>query len=585
MCRATKSPKTFLTPLARWVCVAGMLWFTGTVAAVDPDTSGTTVGKIADANEGQVTLSKDGKTYDFTFKKDGTIRDGLRLLGAKCGKNIVWSTGVEGPLPLSRLYNVTPEQVLDAILGNGFRYVQDANFIRVYTADEYKKMREDPERMIFKVFTLYYVSAAEAKKLITPMLSGNAKVETTTAAQTAFPTGESISVTTGGGDSTAQNDMLMVYDYPERVERVAGLLKEVDVRPQQVLVEATVMAATLTDDSQFGVDWQTISTAATNTVTGGTSVFLPPTLQTMDKGQKDYVGSSTSGQVTKGGGLTYGVSHDNVAALVKAVEAVSDVTILANPKILAVNKQLGQVYIGAKIGYVNATTQNQTSTTQSVSFLDTGTKLSFRPYIGNDGYIRMDIHPKDSSGTLKENSIPDETAAELVTNIIVKDGETIVIGGLFRDVLKNSRTQVPVLGNLPIIGILFRGTADQVQRQEVMVLLTPHIVDEPSQTRGKDRAEDVRLAREGAVQALQGFDRARIAEDAYNRAAKDYLEGDVEGALFNVKMSLMVRPSYLEARRLKERIMKETDPDKYEKIDSRVQAELESQNAENWQRR
>jgi type IV pilus assembly protein PilQ len=345
------------------------------------------------------------------------------------------------------------------------------------------------------------------------------------------------------------------------------------------------MAATLTDDSQLGIDWQTISTAAATTASDGTTLFNPLTSVTqMGKGQKDFVGSTTSGQVTKGGGLTFGVSHDNIAALVKAVETVSDVTILANPKILAVNKQLGQVYIGAKIGYINATTQNQTSTTQSVSFLDTGTKLSFRPYIGDDGYIRMDIHPKDSSGTLKENSIPDETAAELVTNIIVKDGETVVIGGLFRDVIKNSRTQIPILGSLPLVGFLFRGTADQTQRQEVMVMLTPHIVDEPSQTAGKARLADARGKREGAMKALQGIDRPRMAEDAYNRAAKDYLEGNVEGAVFNLKLSLMMRPTYLEARRLQDRIMKETDPEKYEKIDSRVQAEIDAQNAENWQR-
>jgi type II secretory pathway component GspD/PulD (secretin) len=230
--------------------------------------------------------------------------------------------------------------------------------------------------MVFKVFTLYYISAAEAKKLVTPMLSGNAKIETTSAAQTAFPTGESISVTTGGGDSTAQNDMLMIYDYPERIEKVTGMLKDVDVRPRQVLVEATVMAATLTDDSQFGIDWQTISSAAVSTAANGGTVFNPQTnVNQIGKSQNDYLGSTTTGQVTKTGGLTFGVSHDNIAALVKAVEASTDVTILANPKILAVNKQLGQVYIGAKIGYVNATTQNQTSTTQSVSFLDTGTEL------------------------------------------------------------------------------------------------------------------------------------------------------------------------------------------------------------------
>ena len=154
-----------------------------------------------------------------------------------------------------------------------------------------------------------------------------------------------------------------------------------------------------------------------------------------------------------GTGLTVGLAADNVRAIITALETITDTTLLANPKILAVNKQEGIVYIGRKIGYVSQTTQTQTSTTQAVSFLETGTRLAFRPYIGDDGYIRMDIYPKDSDGTLKENNIPDETSTELRTNVIVKDGETVVIGGLFRDNVVTSKSQVPVLGDLPLVGV------------------------------------------------------------------------------------------------------------------------------------
>jgi len=124
-------------------------------------------------------------------------------------------------------------------------------------------------------------------------------------------------------------------------------------------------------------------------------------------------------------GLTVGFSSGNVQAIITALERVTDTTLLANPKVLAVNKQEGIVYIGRKIGYESQTTQTQTSTTQSVEFLETGTRLAFRPFIGNDGYIRMDIYPKDSDGALKQNNIPDETSTELRTNVVVKDGQTL----------------------------------------------------------------------------------------------------------------------------------------------------------------
>jgi len=537
---------------------------------IDSETVSSSDGSVSEQEQ----VLPTGELKFIGFEKDKSIREGLHVLAARFKKNIVPSSKVDGPLNVTSLYDVTFKQALEAILGNDFKYEQDGNFIKVYTAEEYKKIKEDPARMVHKVFTLYYISAAEAQKLITPILSANGRIEATAAASTDFPTGASISSTTGGGDSTALNDTIIVYDYPESIERIAEVLKEVDVRPKQVLIEATILAVTLGEDSQFGIDWQTLQ--GTITSVGGIS-----------RGASDYVGFSGTAQVTKTGGLTVGFAHDNVAAFIKALEAVSDVTIMANPKILAVNKQLGQVYIGQKIGYESQkTTMPGTDyQTSSVDFLDTGTKLAFRPYIGNDGYIRMDIHPKDSSGSLKENNIPDETSAELVTNIIVKDGETVVIGGLFRDKIKTSRTQVPLAGNLPVVGALFSGTADSVERQEVMVLLTPHIIEEPNQTNGDTRADDVRRKRFGAKDGLQLIDRARLAEESYAQAVRSYIEGDNEAAMRSLFVALMIRPTYLEAIRLKERIIAEIDPESVEKLERIILEDIDRQEAPNWMRR
>ena len=169
--------------------------------------------------------------------------------------------------------------------------------------------------------------------------------------------------------------------------------------------------------------------------------------------------------------------------------------------------------------------------------------------------------------------------------MIVKDGETVILGGLFRDYTNTSRNQVPLLGNLPLIGVAFRGTTDTVGREEVIIMLTPHIIEEPSETGGADRADDIRLKMDGARHNLQALDRSRMAEDAYARAAKYYLEGDVDSAVYNVKVALMMRPSYLEALRLRERIIVETDPDELERIDSIVQQAIDQQEAKNWKRR
>jgi len=531
----------------------------------------------------------------FDREKCKNIKDALRILAALYKKNIVPSSNVDGPLTVTSLYDVTFEQALDAVLGYGYKYDQEGNFIKVYTAEEYKKIKEDLDRMICKVFTLYYISAAEAMKLITPVLSGAGSIQGSSPPETTATTGESISTGTGGGDTMALNDTIVILDYPEKIVEAEKLLKQLDVRPKQVLVEATILSATLNEGMQLGVDLNFLAgvsldgTVATGDLVGGTTVSrgtAATTPITQIAGGVTGTPIETFGFAANvGNGLRFGITTGNVAAFITALESVTDTTILANPKILAVNKQLGQVYIGTKIGYTSQTTQTQTSTTQQVKFLDTGTKLSFRPFIGDDGYIRMVIHPKDSTGTLKANDIPDEFSTELATNIIVKDGQTIVIGGLFRDSVVTSRDQIPLLGDLPLIGGLFRGTSDQTRRQEVIILLTPHIIGEPEETNSDARVDDVRRKRFGARDELQWAGRARLVEDRYAEAARYYVEGDTEAAMKELTFVLELRPTYLEAIRLKERIIAETTPDEVDMIERIMLDNIEREDSDKWQRR
>jgi len=596
---------------SRWLCavlvvlLAGQAWtaqpdpFAGTLPAAPTE-------KAEEMAEPEVSFSDEGCMIKFiAFQKDSSIRDGLRLLAALCKKNIVPSSAVDGPLTISRLYNVTFEQALDAVLGHGFKYEQDGDFVRVYSAEEYRKIKEDPERMVYKVITLYYITAEEAGKLIQPVLSKAAQITTSSAAEASISaasstTGSSGGALTGsgGGDKLALNDMIVLFDYPENIEKAEEVIREIDMRPVQVLVEATIMSAILTEGMEFGVDWNFMGgatldgTAATDTIVSGetvdrgTEAEYPINTITSLKG--DGTPIETFGFATQGGnGLRVGISCGDFRMFVTALESVTDVTVLANTKILAVNKQEGSVLIGTNLGYRSSTTigQGGVATSGSVEFLQTGTQLVFRPYVGSDGYIRMDIYPKDSDASLNEDKVPTEKTTELKTNIIVKDGETVVIGGLFRDVIASTRQQVPILGNLPLVGSLFRGTTDSSQREEVIILLTPHIIEEPSETNGEDRVDDIRMKREAAKKGLQAIDRTRLADDAYARAAKCYLEGDIEKAMYNLKVALMMRPTYLEALRLRERIIAETDPEEYKRIDSIIMEEIDEQEAEGWVRR
>ncbi|MFC1739177.1 type II secretion system protein GspD [Planctomycetota bacterium] len=550
---------------------------------------------VSDTGESveETAVLEGGRIKRLTFEKDKSVKDGLRILGALYQKNIVPSAKVDGPLTVTRLYDVTFIQALEAILGPDFKYRQQDNFIKVYTAEEYKQIMEDPERMISKVFTLYYISAAEAMKLIAPVLSGKALMEVSSPANTTLSTGESISSGQTGGDSPASNDRMVVKDFPENISEAEKLIDEFDVRPKQVLVEATILSANLTEGMELGVNLNLLGgvaldgTSSTEQV-GTTSSLLTTTttpVQQLGAGIATGTPIEIAGFANVGGdGLRIGITTGDVAAFITALESVTDTTVLANPKILAVNKQLGQVYIGRKIGYRSQTTQTQTSTTESVDFLDTGTKLSFRPYIGDDGYIRMDIHPKDSSGSLNDQGLPDEDSTELATNIIVKDGQTVVIGGLFRDVVTTTRKQIPLLGDLPLIGGLFRSTTDSSQRQEVIVMLTPHIIENPGEVEGKARAEDISRKRFGAEDALQWIGRPSLAKEHYTKAAQYYLEGYNITALEELEEALRLRPTYLEALRFKEKILRETEPGQAEKMERKVRQEVEKEDVGKWLR-
>jgi len=528
------------------------------------------VGSVdVEVSGGEVGVSTDETSQSFKLNKNTSVQDALRVVAGLYNKNIVPTPNVDGILAFTSLSNVTFEEAMDAILGGKFEYEQKGNLIEVFpTGDE--------SRMKYAVFALYYISAADAIRLIAPVLSSKGMIGSTTAAATGVPVGESISAPTGGGDTMSLRDTIVVYDYAENIKRAKEVISAIDTRPMQVLIEATILSATLTEDTQFGIDWQSLK---------GTAVTE---LSDISAGAPDFfksVGTALGGATAiTSGGLTVGLAFGDVGAFIEAVEQVSDVTILANPKILAVNKQLGQVYIGDKIGYNSQTTLVEgVGSTSEVSFLDTGTKLSFRPYISDDGYIRMDIHAKNSAE--KSGTVISETSTELASNIMVKDGQMIVIGGLFQDTVDTRKSKIPVLGDLPIVGGIFRGTADQYVRKEVMVLLVPHIVEEPGEVQGEARAEDVRRKRFGAKEQMQWISRTRLAEDRYAKAAKYYIEGDSEAALNELKIVLELYPTYLEAMRLKERIISETEPDGAAKIERNILEAIERQGADKWRRR
>jgi len=247
---------------------------------------------------------------------------------------------------------------------------------------------------------------------------------------------------------------------------------------------------------------------------------------------------------------------DNLSVFLSALEGVTDTTVLANPKVLALNKQKGEVVVGKQIGYLTTTT-TETTSTQSVQFLDTGTRLVFRPFVGDDGYIRMEVHPEDSDGGLQTaQNLPFKTTTEVTTNVMVKDGHTIVIGGLFRESSSSTRSQIPVLGNLPLAGPLFRQQADTTKRDELIILLTPHIVkdDIAYSEVSEQQLKDAEKLRVGVRKGMMVWGRERLAEMNYEIANEEMNKRhpDRKRAIWHLDAATNLNPKFLEAIKLKQ---------------------------------
>lgn len=506
-------------------------------------------------SKSEVAVSDEGSVEIHV--NDASLIEVLRMLSLQSQKNILCSKDVRGTVT-ANLYNVTIREALDQILHmNGYAYREKGNFINVYTVKEMQTLEEAERKVSTEVFRLHYTPATNALNMIKPVMSQVGQVSATTPPLQGIAAGG----TDVGGGSHATEDILVVTDYPDNLERVRKVLKDIDRRPQQVLVEATILRAALNEDNALGVDFNVLAGVKLSNFTHSngqiTNAALPSGTGAVPSGGAGTIGTGNNFSSQVPNGFKVGFVSDNVSVFLSALEGVTDTAVLANPKVLALNKQKGEVIVGRKDGYVT-TTVTESSTVQTVEFLDTGTKLIFRPFIGDDGYVRMEIHPEDSSGGLTGANLPFKITTEMTSNIMVKDGHTIVIGGLFREASDTGRSQVPGLGNLPIAGALFRQQRDTTRREEIIILLTPHIIKDDS-AYSQTSEEELRKAeklRVGVRKGMMPWGRERLAEASYEKALAE-LSGPTpnnQKALWHLDCATNLNPKFIEAIELKQRV-------------------------------
>lgn len=475
--------------------------------------------------------------------RDTGLATVLEMLSYETQTNIVTSKSVGGAVS-ANLYNVTLEEALEALLvPNNLVFQQRGRTIFVGTPEELAVSEPAPES---RVFRLKYIRPSEAAAAVRGLL------------------GPESSVIEGGGKegageiAGASSDYLIVKDQPARLAAVATLLAEIDQRPRQVLIESTILRATLNENNQFGIDFTLLSgvdfqnVSATSTAGADLTLGALPASQLQDATVNIRTGFA---QNVPDGGFNFGLVRDNIGVFVRALEEVTDVVVVANPKVVALNKQESNVIVGRRDGYIT-TTVTDTAAVQTVDFLETGTQIRFTPLINEDGSVRLHVHPKDSNGGLNAANLPFEETTEAQADILMRDGNTVLIGGLFRERTVNNRSQLPGLGNVPILGLLMSNRNDTTVREEVIILLTVHILkeDEAEQAHFRSLLDDVERIRVGTRMGLLHSGRERLAQAFYHEAVRRLEKGDRDLALLNARMTLHNQPQHAAATRLIERL-------------------------------
>lgn len=282
-------------------------------------------------------------------------------------------------------------------------------------------------------------------------------------------------------------DLLVIQELPEFMAQLEALLGEIDVQPQQILIEAKVLEVSLDDSESLGFDWKRLFRAEGGEGSFGTQGLSPPDPT----------------------GLFFQFANRNLDLALDALTTRGRVRTLSTPKLLALENQEASVIIGDRLGYKVTTTINQV-TTESIEFLESGVILRVTPSVDHLGRILLEIHPEVSTGTVDEG-IPSKTTTAVNTQLLAENGQTIFIGGLMRNRTQQNRSGVPVLGRIPFLGRLFSRTEDVSLNTETVVLITPRIVDREMWRRFA--AEDQRVAKTGAELEQRGEENERLLAD------------------------------------------------------------------------
>lgn len=421
-------------------------------------------------------LPKNPITIDFD---DADIRDVIRVLAEMSGINMIYASDLRGfvtvhldQVPFDEVFStvLTMQGLVSQQIGN--------NILRILTPEG---LNTDRARSVttYRTFFLNYAKASDLGAHL--------------AAVKISPTGR-FTVHT-------PNNALVVTDTPEGLAAAERLISELDRKPAQVLIETKLVQLSLGKSLDLGIQWEYANNRPLSDRNPANRRIIGQRVNTdgteVPAGKVGFVGQDSAGSdvvttaldsASRGtgvnlagptkAGITFGFinSSELLTATLGALETENEAKTLTNPKIITTNNQNAKIQIGQKVPFLQTTVSPGGTATQSTVFADVGFIIDVTPTINEDNRIRLKVKPESSNveGTTDAGPTINTTTAE--TEVILRDGDTIVIGGLVSENMVKSVSKVPLLGDLPVLGVFFRSLSDTKKRQELLVFITARIV-------------------------------------------------------------------------------------------------------------
>lgn len=387
-------------------------------------------------------MAEDNITLDF---RDTDIRQIIKVIAQQSGTNIIAEKSVRGQVTV-KMSDVYYEEAMNLIAKtNGFAVRKIGN--TWILADE-KKLIEAFEKGLTITKRLQYAKAADVSKIISSTIRKDIKVAT-----------------------DERINAVIVSGGKELLEEVKKLIETIDTPVHQVMIEAKVVEINTEAGKKIGFKWKAGAESD-----GAQEFDAVPILST-----KEYFAQNPDSglyQTSFGNqqGEIFGLGdfyRENLLfkATFAALENRTETKVLSNPKISAVNGQEANIVVGTKVIYPGGADQPPKEK-------DTGIKLNITPRINDDGYITVDAEPEVSFVERWSNNgmYPVIGTRSAKTTVRVRDGEEILIGGLIKDEESKENNKIPLLGNIPIVKSLFSYKGKSATSQELIILITPHII-------------------------------------------------------------------------------------------------------------